>query len=111
MYLSRPLRLGFVLTSLVPLCAADTWTVGPAGSGAQFTEIQLAIDAAQDDDVILVQDGTYQGFVVDKPLRILGNGNASITSLDPGGDGVEAVIAQDIAAGEELVLSGMRVSV
>jgi hypothetical protein len=91
-------RLALALVALVPLCAADILTVGPAGSGAQFSQIQAAVDAAHDDDVILVQPGDYQDVVVDKPLRILG---------DAGSVGVGVVTVRDIGAGKELVLSGV----
>jgi hypothetical protein len=87
-------------------------TVGPAGSGAQFTEIQAAIDAAQDDDVILVQPGTYQKIDVARPLRILGDGTGSVTVaagvIVVPGFGL-GVTVSGIRAGEDLVLSGIDV--
>jgi len=101
---SRLFRLVFVLFALAPLSWADTLTVGPLGSGAQFTEIQAAIDAAHDDDVILVRAGNYQGIVVDKPLRILGEGSGTVAIATD-----ESVIVRDIGAGEELILSGVVV--
>src|SRR5262245_664405 len=105
MLLSRVLRAAFALVALAQLSAADILTVGPAGSGAQFTQIQAAIDAALDDDVILVKPGTYQKITVAKPLRILGDGTG-IVQISGSGSGV---LVQDIARGEELVLSGVRV--
>ena len=105
MFLARPACLAFALTALATLSAANTLTVGPAGSGAQFTEIQAAIDAAQDDDVILVMPGTYQQIVATKPLRILGDGTGTVTIAAP----AQGVTVRDIPAGEEFVLSGIDV--
>src|SRR5262245_13660615 len=100
MFPNRMFRLASALVALEPLCAADILTVGPAGSGAQFTEIQAAVDAAHDHDVILVQAGSYQGILVDKQLRILGDGSGRVHLI---GD----VIVRDIGVCEELVLSGV----
>lgn len=98
-----------LVTLLAPLVLASVpnsaiLTVGP--SGAMFTQIQDAIDAAADGDVILVQPGTYAGIVVDKPLRILGDGTGLvfIQSAQPQGARI-----LNLPANEELVLSGVRV--
>jgi hypothetical protein len=100
MNFSSALRTAFVLTAVASLAAADILTVGPDGSGAQFTQIQAAIDAASDDDVILVKPGSYDGIVVDKPLRILGDGTGNVS--------VSHSSVRDIEAGDEVVLSGLR---
>lgn len=46
---------------LASFATADVRVVSPAG---QYTTIQAAIDAARDDDVILVKSGTYPSFTV-----------------------------------------------
>src|SRR4029077_15088541 len=79
---TRQLRAAFVLLAIAPLSRAGILTVGPAGSGAQFTQIQAAVNAAYDDDVILVQPGTYPGSVVGTPLRILGDGTGVVRIAD-----------------------------
>ena len=84
-----------------PLAAA-TLTVGPGGA---FAEIADAVAAAQPGDDILVEPGTYQGFAVDKPLRIFGTGPGVIVS-DLGGYSIEL---RNIAAGQEVVVSGLEV--
>jgi hypothetical protein len=103
---SRVHLASLALLAFARLSAAGTLTVGPAGSGAQFTEIQAAIDAAVDDDVILVAPGTYQHITVSKPLRILGDGTGVVRI---GATQFGARI-QGIGAGRELVLSGIEVS-
>jgi len=65
-------RVSLALALLSTVAAAGVLTVGPVGSGAQFTQIQAAVNAAHEDDVLLVRAGTYQRVTVDKPLRILG---------------------------------------
>jgi hypothetical protein len=53
-----------------PLAAqAAVWTVG--GPGGQFADIQSAIHAASDGDVILVQPGFYGGFTLDAKALVL----------------------------------------
>src|SRR6185436_13834522 len=99
------LSLFAALLALAPLAHAGVLTVGPAGSGAQFTEIQAAIDAALDDDVILVKPGTYARIVVDKPLRILGDGTGAVRIDAP----FFGVRIRGIASGEEAVLSGVEI--
>lgn len=95
--------LAFVLAA--PL-AADVLTVGPAGSGAEFPEIQAAITAAQADDVLLVQPGTYAPIVVERPLRILGAG-AGVRIRAPASQ--PTVTVRGIEAGKELVLASLVV--
>lgn len=95
-----------LFVALSPLPGAEILTVGPPGGGAQFNEIQAAIDAAMDDDVILVQAGTYAGITVSKPLRILGDGMGSVRIASVTEIGA---LIQNIAAGEEFVLSAVQV--
>jgi len=59
-----------------------TYTVGPPGSGADYTRIQDAVDAASDGDTIVVWDWLYvENVIVDKALNILGtNPNTTIVS-------------------------------
>jgi hypothetical protein len=54
--------------------AQTTWIVdGNLGPGAQFAEVQPAIAAAAPNDTILVRATVnYQGFTIDKPLRVVG---------------------------------------
>jgi hypothetical protein len=95
-----------LLVALAPLCGADVLTVGPPGSGSQFTQIQAAVDAAQPDDVLLVRPGTYQPIVVETPVRILGVAPGVIVEGVPD---QPAVTVRGIGAGQEFVLSGTRV--
>jgi len=83
--------------------AADVLTVGPPGSGAQFAQIQAAIDAAADDDVILVKPGSYQAIALDKSVRILADGTGTVR--------VPTVAIANTAAGGETVLSGVTIDV
>ncbi|MEM7305792.1 MAG: hypothetical protein AAF682_03945 [Planctomycetota bacterium] len=95
-----------VSIGLASRAQAATLTVGPPGSGAQFDQIQSAVDAAQPGDVILVQPGSYAKVTVDKPLRILGDGSGPVVI---GASLANGVVVEDIAAGQELVLSGVEV--
>lgn len=107
MLLARLALAAPVLALLAPLAAADILTVGPTGSGAQFTQIQAAVDVAAADDVILVRPGTYARIDVNKPVRILGDGTG-VVLISAAEFGARV---HDIAAGEELVLSGLEVRV
>jgi len=73
-----------VLVVCAPSAFADVFTVGPVGSGADFAEIQPAIDAAQPGDTVLVAEGKYGPFVLDKALRVIGAGTAGgVLGLTP----------------------------
>lgn len=43
-----------------------------AGGGGDYTEIQDAVDAAQDGALIRVRHGIYEGFTVQKAVRVIG---------------------------------------
>lgn len=53
----------FVFASAAPALAGNVWIVDSAmGPGAQFAEIQPAVNAASSGDLILVRSGSYQFF-------------------------------------------------
>ncbi|MGE3171805.1 MAG: hypothetical protein AB7O97_04215 [Planctomycetota bacterium] len=81
--------------------AQQQLTVGP---GQQFGTIPAAIHAASPGDTILVQPGTYGGFVVSKGVRIIGR-NALIV----GGGVFGTVLVQGVPAGESFALVGFGV--
>lgn len=56
-------------------------TVGPPGSGAAFTTLQAAVDAATPGDRVIVLAGNYNGTLfVNKSIEIIGAGS-TVTSL------------------------------
>lgn len=71
---------------LLSLANASTWSVATDGSG-QFLDLQSAIDAAQDGDVIEVGAGTWVGGlrISARNLIIRSKEGADATVLD-GGD-------------------------
>src|SRR5262245_232238 len=75
---------------LVPTALATDWIVGPPGSGAQFTTIQAAVNAAQPGDRVLVMPGSYAGTVViAQGIEVLGSGSGVTTiSTSAGPNGV-----------------------
>ncbi|MBI5431877.1 MAG: hypothetical protein HZA52_03490 [Planctomycetes bacterium] len=78
----------------------DVWIVGPGG---QFADIQAAIDASSDGDILLVKPGVYASFSVDdKALSIVG---------DVGGNVIVQGQAQieNLAAKKLLVLARLQV--
>ena len=81
-------------------------TVGPPGSGADFTTIQAAIDAASPGDTVLVSAGSFPGFSLSKPLLVVGAGSGAttLTSIYPFGT---AVSVSGVPAGEVAAVSGM----
>jgi hypothetical protein len=91
------------LFAIAPLAAGAILTVGPAG---QFAEIQDALAAAQPGDVVLVQPGTYHEIVIAQPVRVLGDGSGDVIIAS---SGLNGVVVSGIAAGEEVVLSGIEV--
>jgi hypothetical protein len=73
------LRSALLVLGLAGIASANTWFVDDDG-GADFTDIQGAIDAAAPGDVIHVLPGTYAPFTLGKPLVILGSPGARVFS-------------------------------
>lgn len=107
----------FLACSPTGLAASD-WIVGPPGSGADFTQVGTAINAAAPGDSIFVLPGTYsepQGVRIDKPLTVIGAGSP-ITRIEvpigsfgcPGLLNVENISAQDAVSfgGVEIIGTG-----
>ncbi len=92
--------LVLVSASLAAPVRADVLVVGPSGP---FFSIQVAVDAAQDGDVILVRDPSGP-FVVDgKSLEIIADGGPQTIS---GGN----VIVRNTTAGQPVLISGFVVT-
>ena len=65
---------------------AETWYVDDDG-GAEFEEIQDAVNASKEGDIIKVYEGTYQeNVIVNKTISLMGNGSAN-TIINGGGVG------------------------
>jgi len=85
----------------VPALAGNVLTVG--GAGGSFADIQSAVVAAADDDVILVRAGTYPGFVIEgKSLAVVADTGA-IVDVD------SQVVVRNVSSGHRVVLAGLRV--
>ncbi|MCL1920290.1 MAG: hypothetical protein FWG50_04305 [Kiritimatiellaeota bacterium] len=76
-------KLAWFLSGLLVASAADAATNSVSGGGAN---LQTAINAAQDGDVLFVASGTYSPIVTgNKDIRIESTGGASVTFIDGGG--------------------------
>lgn len=98
--MSRALRsLGAVLAA-APLAAADVLVVAP--SGAPYTEIQAAVDAASDGDVVLVRAGTYASFAVRNQELVVAADSAGVVHV------TGAIRVSGVGATRTVLLSGLR---
>lgn len=89
------------IAALALPCFADVLVVNAAG-GAPYTDIQSAIQAAQDGDVVLIESGTYPTFVVrNKTLSITADTDETVVVAGP-------IRVQDLGAGKTVVLSGLQ---
>ncbi len=95
-----------VLLACSPADFADVLVVGPAGSGAEFIDLRLAVAAANSGDQIQVLPGTYGGATVAKSLEIIGAGADQVfIKLDNPFHG--AMIGSGLPAGERVHIAGM----
>lgn len=88
-----------VIAGLACVGRADVLVVAP--SGAPYSDIGTAVNAAQDGDVVLVRGGSYSGvFVSNKSVTIIGEAGADIR---PGG-----IFITGIAASQQVTIAGLR---
>lgn len=91
-----------LLSALLPFALAApalaqgvVWVVDDdGGAGVDFSDIQPAVDAASDGDLVLVRNGDYTAFVIDgksltvtaglHDLVVLGVGGCAVRNLGPG---------------------------
>jgi hypothetical protein len=101
-HLVRTFALSFVATGLAS--AQTTWVVDDdPGPGVDFTDLPPAVAAAGIWDTIVVRDGLYSSTVVDRGVRIVGEGaSASWILWD--------LTVRDVPAGQLVVIAGLRIS-
>jgi hypothetical protein len=92
--------------ALLAARATATTYVVDSGGGGQFTDIPAAIAAAQPGDVLLVMQGVYSGFTLDKGLAIIGYGTVTIA----GDANVSGVPAGQTASLVELAPNNLLVN-
>jgi hypothetical protein len=97
------LPLAAVVLGALPLCAQrTTWIVDvTGGAGSHFTQVDPAVLAARDGDVILIRPGLYASFTVWKAVSILGEPGAGLLPRDPN------VTVLNAPAGKDLVIQGL----
>jgi len=101
-----------VKTNYITVTAAGkTWYVDDSG-GADFTDIQSAINSASSGDTIYVKAGNYLGFYVNKPnVNIIGE-NADVVTVAPNAQGqYDEIRLPDGNNATGTVLEGMNISV
>src|SRR6187455_3129144 len=97
------MRAALALLLLAPLAGADVRVVSSTGP---YTQIQAAVNAASDGDLVLVKPGpVYVGFHVQaKSLSIVADAGAGTVPV------FGTMIVSDLAAGQTVSLSGFVVN-
>ncbi|MBS3802319.1 MAG: right-handed parallel beta-helix repeat-containing protein, partial [Candidatus Thermoplasmatota archaeon] len=86
------LFLGLIVVFMAQGAMGATTTVGPAGSGADYTTIQDAINASSDGDTIRIWDGTYtENVIVNKSVTI--EANSSVVLDGQGNNGTKITVS------------------
>ena len=108
--IAQLVRLGSSLLGL-GLCTAvsqaqSVWIVDDGPNGADFTDIQSAVDAAQNGDVILVLPGRYASFTIDgKALRVTSE-RGGLVEIDA--DATDsAVVVRNVPSNQVVTLRGL----
>src|SRR5262245_14563964 len=85
-------------------CDAKVWLVG--GASPDFTEIQPAIDAASDGDVVLVRPGLYLPFTLSKGVMVAA---AAVAGFEVDAPDRVSVVITGVAQGLRAGISGMSI--
>ena len=73
------------------------------GGGADYQDIQSAVDAASDGDVVLVQTGRYAGFTIDgKSIVVIGESGGAFDFLPQ-----QTVTVRNVDASSQVVVRGL----
>lgn len=97
----RALRVGATALVFAARAGAEVHIVSPLVQGA-FLDVQDAIDAASDGDLIVVYEGSYSSILIDDlAVAILGWPSQVVTT--------GPIRVQNLAAGKLVVLSGLQV--
>lgn len=102
--LSRVLGTATVLACVLTAAgqAGHVWTVG--GINPDFPDIQPAVLAAKDGDIVLVRPGTYTAFAIfDQSLTVAGRSQGNINVLGQ-------IRVQGLSAGKRVALIDLHVS-
>lgn len=96
----RPMLALASFALCLPLARADVRVVAPTGT--PYAEIQAAVDAANDGDVVLVRSGTYASFVVrNLEVAIVADAGATVNVAG-------AIRVSGVAATRTVLLSGLK---
>ena len=96
----KPLLTSTLLALVPALPAAQVVTVDDSG-GADFADIQPAIDAVTDGGIVLVRDGVYGALAIAaKSVAVVADTGAAVEVL-PG-------VVRDLTAGQVVLLRGLR---
>ena len=103
----NPKRIGTGLAAILfavtpALAQHHVWVVDDDGGvGVDFTDIQPAIDASADRDVILVRGGSYEGFqIIGRSIVIVADDGTLVTLRSPS-------LVNALSSGQEVVLRGL----
>ena len=98
-----PSRLAFLVLVVLtgPVFGQQVHQVDELGTGGAFTDVQPAIDAAADGDVVLIANGTYGGFTIDgKGVHVMADSGTLPLIKGP-------MIVRNVAANQSVALHGL----
>jgi hypothetical protein len=100
--------LALVAVGAAPASAGVIVVDQLGGPGSQFTQVQAAVNAAVDGDVVLVRQGQYNPVSIgNKSVVIQGEGVVSL--IDPNFEGGGGLGVFGLAAGKRIVLRNLQV--
>jgi hypothetical protein len=94
----------FVIWLAGSAAAQSVFVVAPvAGAGVFATDIQAAVDAAGNGDLVLVRAGSYSGFTVDgKGVSVVADAGAAVEANG-------RVLVRNISAAQRVLLQGLTI--